>query len=263
MKRNLKWMADVTIVVGLFAFAGGNVLGMGGDYLDNQRVSELSWPAGMADLVNSTNRIGGLWVNAEDIFFFSGMATNFSTFLSAYSAIESVDRHQLILHEGAGEAYMLGGKGRRPCDWELFGSPKSWLVGHAAIAQGTNVITARELAANNTNYVLEVHFWTGGKIALAQLAIPKNVEFAGDCFKNFEAITNGMTRTEVEKKLTVDGGLQSVSPVRFVDPGCPHFKIKVEFGFQRDARDQNRAIAGRDDKVIGVSKPYLEEPFTD
>jgi hypothetical protein len=25
-------------------------------------------------------------------------------------------------------------------------------------------------------YVVEVHFWTGGKIALSQVAIPKNVE---------------------------------------------------------------------------------------
>ena len=31
-------------------------------------------------------------------------------------------------------------------------------------------------AAKDTNYVLEVHFWTDGKFALNQLAIPKNVE---------------------------------------------------------------------------------------
>ena len=115
-------------------------------------------------------------MNAEDFFFFSGTATNFSAFLAAYAAVEPVDQHRLVLFEGAGEAYSLGGGNRQPCDWELFGCPKSWLVGHAVIAQGTNAITAQELAANATNYVLEVHFWIGGKIALEQVAIPKNVE---------------------------------------------------------------------------------------
>jgi hypothetical protein len=115
-------------------------------------------------------------VNAEDFFFYSGTATNFSAFLAAYATVEPVDQRRLVLIEGAGEAYSLGGGNRRPCDWELFGCPKSWLVGHAAMAQGTNAITAQDLVANATNYVLEVHFWTGGKIALDQVSIPKNVE---------------------------------------------------------------------------------------
>jgi hypothetical protein len=263
MKRNLKWTTGAAIVAGLFALAGGNVFGMGGDYPNDRPVAELSWPKGMAELVNTTNRIGGLWVNAEDIFFFSGTATNFSAFLAAYAAVEAVGQHRLVLREGAGEAYSLGGGNRRPCDWELLGCPKSWLAGHAAMAQGTNAITAQELAANATNYVLEVHFWTGGKIPVDQLTIPQNVELAGDCFKIFESITNGMTRGEVAKKLMMDGGLQTVSPIRFLDPACPGFKINVEFDFKRNASDQNRAMAGQDDKVIQVSRPYLERQFID
>jgi hypothetical protein len=148
-------------------------------------------------------------------------------------------------HEGAGDAKSPWDKNGRTCDWELYGQGNGWNNGIM------------------TNYLLEVHFWTGGKIALDQVTIPQNVELAGECFKNFESITNGMTRGEVEKKLMMDGGLRTVSPVRFIDPGCPHFKIKVEFGFKRDARDQNRAGESQDDKVIDVSKPYLEEPFTD
>lgn len=100
-------------------------------------------------------------------------------------------------------------------------------------------------------------------IDIKRLKIPPNVEVSGDCFKNFESITNGMTRGEVEKKLTMDGGLTGVSPVRFIDPKCPGFKINVEFDFKKDAADQGRAIMGRDDKVIHVSKPYLERPFMD
>ena len=251
------------IIACVIALTGGNIFGLGGDYPNDRPVAEPSWPKGMADLVNTTNRIGGLWMNAEDIFFFSGTAANFSAFLAAYAAVGPVDQHRFILHEGAGEAYSLGGGNRRPCDWELFGCPKSWLAGHAAMAQGTNAITARNLAANATNYVLEVHFWTGGKIPVDQLTIPPNVELAGDCFKSFESITNGMTRGEVEKKLMMDGGLQTVSPVRFLDPACPGFKINVEFDFKRNAIDQNRAVETKADKVIRVSKPYLEHPSMD
>ena len=259
----MKRFRCASILAGVIVCIGGSVFGMGGDYSNDRPVAELSWPKGMADLVNTTNRIGGLWVNAEDFFFFSGTATNFSAFLAAYAAVEPVDQHRLVLLEGAGEAYSLGGGNRRPCDWELFGCPKSWLVGHAAMAQGTNAIAAREQAARDTNYVLEVHFWTGGKIPVDQLTIPQNVELAGDCFRNFESITNGMTRGDVETKLMMDGGLKTVSPVRFLDPTCPGFKIDVEFDFKRNAADQNRAMETKADKVIRVSKPYLERPSMD
>jgi len=239
------------------------VFGLGADYPNDRPVNEPSWPEGMKNLVNVTNRIGGLFVNAEDMFFFSGTASNFNNFLGDYSKIQAIEKHRLILHDGVGEAFSLGGGNRRPCDWKLDGCPKGWLNLAKLSAQGTNSVEAMREAAKDTNYVLEVHFWTGGKIAPDQLTIPKNVEVAGDCFRIFESITNGMTRAEVERKLTIDGGLRGVSQVRFIDPACPGFKIDVEFDFKKDASDQNRAIESKDDKVIRVSKPYLERPFQD
>jgi len=402
--KNLRYVF-ATVLAGAIAFAGRNAFGLGSDYQNGQPANNPLWPPGLAGLVNQSNRVHGFFVNAQDIFFFSGAATNFSDSLRAYSKLEGVAAHRLVLHEGAGEAKSPWGSGGQPCDWELFLDSR-WgtnIVGHAS--PGTNSIRAlqmalateapdalpalreyagtwgmrvgfadfpsfaRKLATRadpvsswlfdqmNTNvqmrltalqspntrefeaqaflsmeleslirsksiydpirfanvplqdetrallaqksdssdagrltrlqlhrllledayphelpitetsmvirYVVEVHFWTAGKIALNQVVIPKNVEFGGDCFNKFESITNGMTRAEVEKKLPMDGGLHGVSPVRFIDPGCPHFKINVEFDFQHDARDKNRAIARQDDKVINVSKPYLEEPFTD
>jgi hypothetical protein len=209
-------------------------------------VTASNWPDGMASLVNGTNWIHGFFVNDSDVFFFAGTTTNFSSFLEDYSKIGgTVDRHRLILHDGVGEAKSPWDKNGRTCDWELYGQGNGWKNGIL------------------TNYLLEVHFWTGGKIPVDQLTIPQNVEFAGECFKNFESITNGMTRGEVEKKLKMDGGLQTVSPVRFLDPACPGFKINVEFDFKRNAMDQNRAIETKADKVIRVSKPYLERRIMD
>jgi hypothetical protein len=242
-----RWMKNV-LVVGVMAIAAGDAYAAGSDYRNDQPVGGTSaWPEGVKELVNTTNRVHGFFVNAEDVFFFAGSATNFAAFLNDYSKIQGVEKHQLVLHEGAGEAKSPWSETSRPCDWKLRAGPKSWLTRNA----------------NDKAFVLEVHFWMGGKMALDQVTVPKNIEFAGDYFKNFESITNGMTRAAVGKRLTMDGGLQGASPVRFIDPACPCFKINVEFDFKRDAADQNRAIMGKDDKVLRVSKPYLESPFSD
>jgi hypothetical protein len=83
------------------------------------------------------------------------------------------------------------------------------------------------------------------------------------CLRDFQYVQVGMTRGEIESKLSKDGGLQSVSPIRFVHPSCAYFKVDVAFDFKRDAADQNRAIEGKDDKCTRVSKPYIERPFLD
>jgi hypothetical protein len=83
------------------------------------------------------------------------------------------------------------------------------------------------------------------------------------CLRDFESIKVGMTRGQVEAKLPMDGGLHTVSPVRFVHPACRYFKIDVEFEFKRNAADQGRAIEDAADKVTKVSKPYIERPFFD
>ena len=72
-----------------------------------------------------------------------------------------------------------------------------------------------------------------------------------------------MTRGQVEARLTTDGGLQGVSPVRFAHPACAYFKVDVAFEVKRNAADQNRALVDKADKVTKVSKPYIERPFSD
>jgi hypothetical protein len=159
MNSTMKKILCATAVVGAIAVAGWNVFGLGMDHPNGQPVNNPgSWPEGMTNLVNGTNRIHGFFVNITDVFFFAGTATNFSSFLEDYSKIGgTVDRHCLILHDGVGEAKSFG-TSHGPCDWELYGQGNGWKNGIC------------------TNYILEVHFWTGGRIALNQVAIPKNVE---------------------------------------------------------------------------------------
>ncbi len=161
--KNLSLVVLVALLTGWAARAHG----MGGNYPNGKDVNNPFWPKGMSDLVNTTNHVGGLWVNAEDAFFFSGTKTNFDAFLEAYSKIQSIEKHRLILHDGTGEAFDLGGGNRRPCDWNVHGASRSWFDLHKDEITRT---------PNDTNYVLEVHFWTGGKIAFEPATIPKNIE---------------------------------------------------------------------------------------
>jgi len=260
--KTIRWKTRTLVACGCAIAA--QAFGLGADYPNCEPVGGSSaWPQGLKELVNTTNRVHGFFVNAEDIFFFSGSATNLGNFLSDYAKLQGIEKHRLVLHEGAGEAKSPWSTNSKSCDWKLYACPKSWLVAGKMSLARTNSTEAIQQAAKDTNFVSEVHFWMGGKISFDQVAVPKNVELAGDYLKVFQSITNGMTRAEVEREFTLDGGLQSASPVRLIHPGCPNFKVNVEFDFKRNAADQNRAVIGKDDKVIRVSSPYFQRPFMD
>jgi hypothetical protein len=142
--------------------AARNVFGLGGEYPNGQTLRQPAWPAGMEDLVNTKQRVGGMFVNAEDIFFYSGTAPELSAFLEGYSKIQGIERHRLVLHPGAG--LLVGGSGR-PCDWTLQGRPGA-----------SRTKSLMGMASRDPGHVLEVHFWTEGRIVLEKVVIPKNIE---------------------------------------------------------------------------------------
>ena len=191
------------IICALLSFAAEKVIANGSDYPTNTWSSS-SWPPGMSALVGSTNWVHGYGLNAEEVLFFAGSATDFTSFLDAYSKISGVEKHVLILRDGTGEARSPWGQSGQPCDWELFSCPKRWRDLLVLASQATNsaefvkkaaqgadygqvwigtngqvkAIESPKMPGQDTNYVLEVHFWTGGKIALDNVAVPKNVEIS-------------------------------------------------------------------------------------
>jgi hypothetical protein len=63
-----------------------DAFGLGSDYPNDRPVTGAqikSWPDGMLNLVDSSDRAHGFWVNSEEIFFFAGSVTNFSGFYFA------------------------------------------------------------------------------------------------------------------------------------------------------------------------------------
>ena len=142
-----------------------NPAGSHGNPASGPLANEPAWPAGMKELVNLKGRIGGMFANDGDFFLYAGTAHEFSAFLAGYAEIPGLEKHRLVLHPGAGEAGLLAGGKRWPCDWKL-----RWHPG--ASRSGPAVSGPVRLAG----HLLEVHFWTEGRLALADVVIPENVE---------------------------------------------------------------------------------------
>lgn len=65
-------------------------------------------------------------------------------------------------------------------------------------------------------------------------------------------LTPGMSRADVEKYFKEDGGGQSNVLGRFVSRECGLIKIEIEFEVK------NERGFSKDDKIVKVSRPYLE-----
>lgn len=77
--------------------------------------------------------------------------------------------------------------------------------------------------------------------------------------KDYQQAKSAKTRRDVEKYFVLDGGAQFPSRTRYVYPKCGY--LDVDFGFELAKPE---AIATTpDDKVIGVSKIYVEYPNRD
>ena len=169
-----RWIC--TVIGCALLMVSRDAFAFGSDYPNDRPVTgSTNWPKGMDKLINATNRVHGFFVNQEDTFFFSDSAPGLTAFLQDYSQLEGVESRRFILHEGIGEARSPWAKTGRACDWRLYACPKGWHTSAVLSKQGTNSVEALQKAAKEPGYIVEVHFWTGGRIALDQVDIPKNV----------------------------------------------------------------------------------------
>src|ERR1035437_808713 len=99
--RQLVWLAHFACLV---IFGCWNSSGAATGYANDEKLDLPSWPEGMANLVNTTNRVRGYWCNTEVELFFCGSTTNFLSFLQDYSKFQGIRANRLILHDGIGVA---------------------------------------------------------------------------------------------------------------------------------------------------------------
>lgn len=113
-----------------------------------------SWPAGLAGVLNSHERVYGYWVgHSEDHIYYAGNATEFNAFIQRLYALEGAPI-TLAVHGRPGSAARLGGDhdSRFGFDWD--------------------VTVKRDRGNNHTD--IAVGLWLGGNIKRA-VGVPANV----------------------------------------------------------------------------------------
>lgn len=88
-----------------------------------------------------------------------------------------------------------------------------------------------------------------------------HVRWVETALKDMESIRSGMTREELLRVFTTEGGISSPSERRYVYKSCPLFKVQVEF--QTRTSTGGQAIESPDDVIIKISKPFLERTIID
>jgi hypothetical protein len=89
-----------------------------------------------------------------------------------------------------------------------------------------------------------------------------HVAWVAEGLKRMQTIKPGMTRTELLVVFTTEGGLFTALRRTFVSRDCPYFKVDVEFeAVGRSSRDSDgrvTMIEGVQDRIIKISRPYLQ-----
>jgi hypothetical protein len=93
------------------------------------------------------------------------------------------------------------------------------------------------------------------------------VSWVAEVLKRIETIKPGMTREDLLKVFTTEGGLSTGLQRTFVIRDCPYFKIDVQFkAVGRPSRDGNGRVTleeGSQDLIVQISRPYSQFGISD
>ena len=127
--------------------------------------------------------------------------------------------------------------------------------------------------------------WDKWRLSLATLAIlvaqgsawaregepikstPDHVSWVAEALERMEAVKPGMTRADLLRVFTTEGGLSTGLRRTYVFRECPYFKVDVEFeAVSRPPRDESGRVTLDEaprDVIKGISRPYLEWSIAD
>lgn len=103
--------------------------------------------------------------------------------------------------------------------------------------------------------------------ASQQQATQDHTAWVAYALNRMETIKPGMTRADLLKIFTTEGGLSTGLHRTFVSRDCPYFKVDVDFrAVGRPSRDgQGRVTLVEDnrDVIVSISRPYLQFSILD
>ena len=104
-------------------------------------------------------------------------------------------------------------------------------------------------------------------VASRQTQQDDRVAWVSRSITRMQTIKPGMTRADLLKEFTTEGGISSGLRRTYVYRECPYFKVDVEFTpVGRPARDSEGRVTGREDVrdlIKTVSRPYLAHSIVD
>jgi hypothetical protein len=87
----------------------------------------------------------------------------------------------------------------------------------------------------------------------------EHTKWIDEVMRTIHTIKPGMTRGDLEKVFVHEGGLSTRSHQKYVYKGCPYIKVDVDLA----PSDEDRWTEKPEDKVVGISRPYLEYTISD
>ena len=89
-----------------------------------------------------------------------------------------------------------------------------------------------------------------------------HVAWVSETLVRMHTIKAGMTRNDLLKVFTTEGGIYTRLQRKFVSRDCPYFKVDVEFSavgsLNRDRDGRPAFEEDPRDVILKISKPYLE-----
>jgi hypothetical protein len=162
------------IVIGALAHCSP-IFAMGGDIPPGQINVQPDWPVELVNLLTHQKSVNGIWVNANDFYYFAGDAAAFNKALKQYAKIENTPL-RLVLHPGRGMTGSLGGEQTIPHEWQV--GVMKW---HDDPSEAPILVT--------------MQFWLGGQVQLEDVKVPLNVKVeSGGEIEEFIEIHEGRRR---------------------------------------------------------------------
>lgn len=86
----------------------------------------------------------------------------------------------------------------------------------------------------------------------------EHTQWIDQVMRSIATVKPGMTRRDLLRVFTEEGGISARSQQRFVYRHCPYIKVDVQFSPLDDAQERSP-----DDKIAKISRPFLEYSISD
>jgi hypothetical protein len=101
------------------------------------------------------------------------------------------------------------------------------------------------------------------KPAVADQALTRSID---QVLKDVSSVQAGMSRADLLRVFTTEGGISTRDEQRYVYRRCPYIKVRVNFRRPADADDDWGGASEAEwtgDIIQSISKPFLEYPIAD